>query len=804
MNLRSLRAAMAPAPVLLSAVLICVSATAQTPAPVPEGTGEAVVLSPFEVVTSGDRGYSASETMTGSRVKTPIIDLPYSVNVMTSEFLEDFGIFELSDNITQISGFSGLDVGGNFSLRGFLSSYQLRDGFFRLGRYGSSNIDRIEIIKGSNAAIYGRSSPGGMMNMISKSPKAQASQRLMYNFGSYDTERITFEATGPLFNNVLGKTNYVLTLSNYQRGYDDALSSIRNEEYFAAVDHVFKDGSKLTVMAEDFYQNRLAPLAPAPVVVDQKGTSDTSDDRAVGFALGLGKVNNYGPTSWLDRGNTSFTAIYDRKLNDTFNARVSGNYYMARRDDYNQNQGWQTININRSTGAAPTVARGSTTSVPQWGRIIEDGGGIQADLLAKYWTGNKAVEHRTLLTYDFNDYYRWDPTIGYSATTNPDIVAWNLVRTVTLDPVTLLPVAPVQYFTKLMDAANGWVSSRKMKRRTTVHGGLLRHQSGFFGGRLLTYAGARYDSVRFRHRDYLTSAASFTPFIPGYVQGQLIDKTVTAFKPNFGINYKVTENIRFFANYSESYFISQGDNPVEIVDPTYKAETADGWDVGFKGQLLDGRLNFTVSGFDINRQNVIVADIDPLTGLSVNRRDGDQKVKGYEVDVNWLVNDQLSLLVSYGYVDSKYTDFGSANPQAIGRKVQYVPDYNGSVSLKFTPSQQALKGFSANIGYTFLGETPTETPIAGDTVTITAGVPTVTRSTEQWKLTAPGYGLWNLGVRYTLPIKSSFSHTIAVNVNNAFDKAYFKAGSGGANRILAGDGRSIFITYTLGHKGDKF
>ncbi len=114
---------------------------AQTPSN-PRSNSDAVELSPFEVSSSAVRGYVASETMTGSRVKTPIVDLPYSVNVMTSEFLEDFGIYDLLDNVTHISGFTGLDIGGNFNLRGFSSSNQLRDGFFRLGRYGSSNIDR--------------------------------------------------------------------------------------------------------------------------------------------------------------------------------------------------------------------------------------------------------------------------------------------------------------------------------------------------------------------------------------------------------------------------------------------------------------------------------------------------------------------------------------------------------------------------------------------------------------------------------------------------------------------------------------
>src|SRR5690349_13197630 len=147
---------------VLASLLAALPALRAQTAPAPASAAVAaarnedvITLSEFNVKADDNRGYAPAETMTGSRVATKIIDLPYTVNVLTSEFFEDFGIFELSDNVIQIGGFTGLDIGGGFNLRGFSSTSQLRDGFYRLGRYGSSNVDRMEIIKGSNAAIYG-------------------------------------------------------------------------------------------------------------------------------------------------------------------------------------------------------------------------------------------------------------------------------------------------------------------------------------------------------------------------------------------------------------------------------------------------------------------------------------------------------------------------------------------------------------------------------------------------------------------------------------------------------------------------
>ena len=780
-SLSALRASVA----LLAATTLAFAQTA--------ATGDDVVkLSEFNVKAETNRGYEASETLTGSRVKTQIADLPYTVNVLTSEFFEDFGIFELSDNVIQVGGFTGLDVGGGFNLRGFSSSSQLRDGFFRLGRYGSSNVDRMEIIKGSNAAIYGRTSPGGMLNMVSKQPKPRENQRLSFNYGNEGTQRATFESTGPLLRTSLGKTNYVLTASHYQKEFDMEYARNRNQEYYLALSHDFNDGSNLFLSAEYFLQMRHAPNSAAPLITDLKGTAATTDDVVVGYATNLARYNAFGPNSQLDRGNTGFNAVYDKKLSSVWSTRVAANYYLARRWDFNQNTGWGAININPAVATTPiTTARGAT---PNTTRIIEDGGGLQADLLAQYRTNNRKLEHRTLLTLDINDYYRWDPSLNYAGAGNPALTAWNTVRTVTLDK-DYNPIGPIAYFPMQLDPTIG-VKTRHQKRRTTVIGGLLRQQTSFFEGRLLTFAGARFDHVRFRDVDYIGFA--------GYTTGTLIDKDVTFLKPNMGVNYKITPNFRVYASYSESYFVSQNDNAQTHFDPTFKSEVADGYDYGFKGSLFNERLNYTVSGFYANRNNVAVTEIEetPLGSgnfVQINRRDGDQLVRGYEIDLTWRVTDEISTGGSWGHVYSIYTDFGSAFPAAIGRRVNGISPQNGSVYVRYAPSRGGLKGFSVNLGAAYLARTPTEAPNAGDTYATTpgTGARVVTRSTGQWNLSVPSFNVWSLGLRYKLPSKNNYEHTLALNINNLFDREYLRV-----NRLI-GEKRAILFTYTINRSGNR-
>jgi iron complex outermembrane recepter protein len=793
------------------------SPTTPRPAAAPAADDETIMMSPFVISEEPNRGYVSSESMTGSRVAVKIIDLPYTVNVLTSEFFEDFGIFELGDNVTQIGGLTGLDIGGSFNLRGFTSSSQLRDGFYRLGRYGSSNIDRMEIIKGSSAAIYGRTSPGGMVNMISKQPKGKESQKLTLLYGDQKHVRGTLETTGPVYKGDLGSTSYILTLSQFSRGFDqlgEDYARNRNNEGYLAIKHTFPDGSNLLVSAEYFLQISNSPQTAAPVVIDQKGTATQDDDVAIGYAKPLAYYNAFGPNGELNRGNISFGAVYDKRLNSIFSTRMGANYYRARNWSFNNNTGWGTVNINQPSGAIPSSARGLT---PSLGRIYEDGGGFQGDLLARYKIFNGSVENQTLATVDVNDYYRYDPSWDYAQRggsgnaavvngvttfrTDPVLLAWNNQNAVQLNP-DYTPRSQINYFPERFQWGKEYIT-RQTRRRATSYGGVFRHQSGFFDSSLLTFAGFRYDKVRFRFRDFTTQTANF-PAIADYKKGQMIDRTVNELKPNVGANYKLTSNLRAFVNYSESYFVNQTDNADVIAAANYKSETADGWDYGLKGDFFDGNLTFTVSGFYINRQNVRVNSlVDTNEGIPnaapnyviQTIPEGDQLVRGAELDVTWKVSDEWSTGLSYGHVHSIVTDFGKARPDAVGRSPSGVSPHNGNVYVKWAPLSGALKNFSINLGVTHVSKTPSEAPDAGTTYLVTAstGNVTVLRSTRQWALKVPAYTLVDLGARYTLKEVWGVDHTIALNLKNITDEEYLRV-----NR-RAGESFGAYFTYTITH-----
>ena len=554
--------------------------------------------------------------------------------------------------MTYIGGLTGINIGGGFNLRGFASTSMLRDGFYRLGRYGLSNIERIEIIRGPNAAIYGRSSPGGMINYISLPPDKETRQSISVSDGSYGQQQANIDLTGSL--DKAGKTYYVLNLNQTSRDYTGQYDEIHNNEDFFGIKHDFDDSSHLQLSAEYFLQIQHAPQNAAPLLSYARvATPDNSaTSTAFGLDYGLAKVNPYGPNSELNRGSETYTGSYDKEFNDIWSTRVGIYDFRARRWDYNQNTGWGAIVIPLS-GAPVTSARGAT---PSRGEIMEDGGGFQEDLLAHYFLFNHTVENNTLFTVDFNDYYRWDPTWEYAANNNADLVAWAAPRTVALGLSNVLgqetyaPVAPVAYFPKFYNPAlltlfptPGAVTGTLTRRRTSSLGGNFRQQMLFWDGRLIVYGGIRNDTVLFSQRDYTVAFASVG--VPGnplayQAGGSVVRRYEHQNKPNYGFNYKATEHLHVYGSYSTAYFVDQTSRPAVIAASTYAPYTAKGYDYGIKADAFDGQLNLTLGGYYDKEYNVLVTDteeVPPGSGNFVNEaeQDGDQLVRGFEADVSW-------------------------------------------------------------------------------------------------------------------------------------------------------------------------
>jgi iron complex outermembrane receptor protein len=181
----------------------------------PAETSDEVTILPEMTITApavrpGETGYNVYQATTATKTDAPIMETPVNIQVVPPQVLRDQQAFRLEQALWNVSGvymeplgtFQG--SGEIFSVRGFSTQTTYRNGF-RLqnvfsgtGPLETANLDRIEVLKGPAAILFGRIEPGGLINLVPKQPLADPYYSLQQQIGSFDFYRTTLDATGPI------------------------------------------------------------------------------------------------------------------------------------------------------------------------------------------------------------------------------------------------------------------------------------------------------------------------------------------------------------------------------------------------------------------------------------------------------------------------------------------------------------------------------------------------------------------------------------------------------------------------------
>jgi len=219
LNLYSLTRSVISIAAFIAGASVASAQTTSAPATDPEGNPEeVVVLSPFTVDASQDRGYQATSTLAGTRIRTNLADVGSAISVLTKELINDLGGYNnetvLSYAVnTEVAGprgnFSGANRGGNEGhidelasfanpngntrVRGLVSADNTRDFFLSDVPWDGYNISRVDLQRGPNAILFGLGSPAGVINAAIRPATFQRGGSFEFMFDEFGTQRYVLD-----------------------------------------------------------------------------------------------------------------------------------------------------------------------------------------------------------------------------------------------------------------------------------------------------------------------------------------------------------------------------------------------------------------------------------------------------------------------------------------------------------------------------------------------------------------------------------------------------------------------------------
>jgi iron complex outermembrane recepter protein len=342
------------------------------------------VTSDYESPTGPVTGYRATRSASATKTDTDIRDIPQSISVIPVSVLNDLGstsverALDFAGGVSKQNNFGGLTL-YEYSVRGFTTSEFYKDGFSANRGYPSTpdvaNIERIEVLKGPAASLYGRGDPGGTVNIVTKKPQSEAFATLHTSAGSWDRYRTALDVNTPLDSqgNVLSRVNLAV------------------EDNHSFRDHV---GSQRVFVAPSFswQLNPDTSLQVDSELVRHSSTFDRGIVAPNNSWSGVSRSTFLGEPDDgdIDNHNNMLQAALDHQLNDSWKLRLASHY--------KQGELWGFASEARPLNAdGHTVNRRYRERVNDWHDSI-----TQLELRGFFDTGH--WQHELLIGSEYENY----------------------------------------------------------------------------------------------------------------------------------------------------------------------------------------------------------------------------------------------------------------------------------------------------------------------------------------------------------------------------------------------------------------
>ena len=597
--------------------------------------------------------YNRTNASTATKTDTPIMETPIAIQVVPRAVMQDQQAVQVGDAIKNVSGvFQGFTFGGfgeEFMIRGFnTNNANYLDGFrWPVSRIPLANAERVEVVKGAAANLYGRIQPGGMINVVTKRPQATPYYALEQKFGSFDLYQTTGDATGAI--NKDGSLMYRLNFEYLDK------KSFRD---FAYTDRVFIAPS-LTWKVRDRTQLDLDFMHSDEDTLEDHGVvASTVTRRPVDIP-----ISRFLGEPAIDNSNTK---LYSTAA--TLNHAFSDNWKINARFNYLKRD---TVDLQHAAPGTLNLTTGSLTRRFFGGDSSADSYSGTVNLTGKFATWG--LKHDVLGGWDY--YSTGGPTSSWAL---PPVSAGGIVN-----PINIYQPVYGQSGVNLATAQKNSFQVQSIY----WNGAYFQDQITLFD-KLHVLGGGRYDWAY-----QASGSASGTNKSLADASANLSGVNNQKFSPRVGLLYQPWEWLSLYGNFVES--LGSANTATGVGGTVLGPETAEQYEAGFKTEFFDKRLMSSVAFYQLTKQNMSV----PIAGTLFSETIGEARSQGVEMDVTGKVTDALSLITTYAYTDASILKGTNQ-----GKRLWNVPRNAGSFWAKYDLQQQSVRGLSVGAGVYLQGQ----------------------------------------------------------------------------------------------------
>ncbi|WP_442888693.1 TonB-dependent receptor [Congregicoccus parvus] len=631
-----------------------------TPVPASEAPVE---LDDFDVVAEKENAFSLpldSVPSTASRLGLTNRDLPVSVSVVTQEVMQARGFRTAVEAVEGAVGMAGGTQFGSipgYSTRGFTGNAVtiMRDGIRQNTASQSSrtvdsfNLARVEVLKGPSSLMFGEGAIGGAVNYISKAPDRAWNGESFSSLGAWDNLRVGLGVGGPV---VADKLFFRADLSHTERdGYVE-----RNRERYTgfsgALGWIVSPRLELqlfTTWLEDWNESYYGN----PVIydaVDRFNPTTGAFTRLVArAATATDRLVNPRVDRSARRTNYNILDNYARTENSFHRLRAAyrvNDAWEIRNETYAATQllKWRNLESNIWNPVTQLVDRSSFLHIYRDDLLVGDR--IDFSRTGEIF----GRRHRLVLggLVERNDLTRGGTPAGYATT---------LSSVSLLDPDVGFGPGDSDLF---MKTARIDIQTQALYLEDAID----------VTDAVKVIFGLRHDWIDIGRETISTPVAAAASFAKDY----------SPWTGRAGLVWTIRPQVNLYASFSRAakpvtQLVSLG-----TAQADFSLQTGRQWEIGAKGTLADGKIDFTVAVFDIEKNDILTSTLDPDTGLRVSQQIGAQVSQGTEIalawspDRNWRIEGNAAWNWTAEFEDFN-ENFGTGVISRTGNTPSNVPEY---------------------------------------------------------------------------------------------------------------------------------